>query len=74
MSAAPDRGAFEAWYVENTLDLAASPLGSRDCALQWVAWRAAVALQQEELRRLRRLSQEWANAALELQTQKITHD
>lgn len=40
MSATNERSAFEAWYVENAFDLAASPIGSRDFALQWAAWQA----------------------------------
>jgi hypothetical protein len=37
-----DQQAFEQWYVENTFDLARSPLGSRDCYMQRRAWEAAM--------------------------------
>ena len=44
------RSAFETWYAENAFDLLASPIGSRDCALQWAAWQAgAAALFQHEI-------------------------
>lgn len=32
---------FEHWYVGNSFDLAADPIGSRKCDLQWRAWLAA---------------------------------
>jgi hypothetical protein len=33
---------FEQWYVTHAFDYGKNPLGSRDCGLQWEAWKAAV--------------------------------
>ena len=71
MSTDANRRAFEAWFVVNAFDLAATPLGSRDCALQWAAWQAGADAQQAEMRRLRAMANEWANVALDLQTQQV---
>ena len=71
MSTDPNRQDGESWYVANSFDLAASPIGSRDCALQWAAWVAASARQQGEQLRLRRLALEWSDAALKLQTERV---
>ncbi|MPW17898.1 hypothetical protein GCT13_13360 [Paraburkholderia sp. CNPSo 3157] len=35
-----ERAEFEQWYVENAFDLERSPIGSRECGLQWRAWQA----------------------------------
>lgn len=37
-----DRSRFEAWYTLHAFDLAANPIGSRECHLQWKAWEAAI--------------------------------
>lgn len=34
------RLAFEQWYTEHAFDYQRDPIGSRDCSLQWDAWRA----------------------------------
>lgn len=36
-----EREEFEKWYAENAFDYAANPIGTRDCGLQYQAWRAA---------------------------------
>ena len=33
-----ERQRFEDWYTLTAFDLAANPIGSRDCHLQWTAW------------------------------------
>jgi len=35
------RTAFEEWYTTNAFDYERNPIGSRECDLQWRAWRAA---------------------------------
>ena len=40
MSEEQMRKAFEQWYAENAFDYVASPIGSRECGLQWKAWKA----------------------------------
>lgn len=35
------RAAFEAWYARTAFDYVLSPIGSRDCSLQWKAWQEA---------------------------------
>lgn len=35
------RTEFEHWYVTESFDYPSNPLGSRQCDLQWRAWRAA---------------------------------
>lgn len=40
-----ERARFEDWYVQNAFDYVANPLGSRDCALQWKGWQAALSAQ-----------------------------
>ena len=37
---APDRKTFEQWYSDNAFDYVANPVGSRDCGLQWAAYKA----------------------------------
>ena len=37
---AQERQNFEQWYAENAFDYASNPIGSRECGLQWNAWRA----------------------------------
>jgi hypothetical protein len=37
-----ERKAFEKWYVANAFDYENNPIGSRECALQWKAWQAAL--------------------------------
>ena len=39
------REEFEHWYIENIIDYVRAPIGSRECALQWKAWQAALASQ-----------------------------
>lgn len=39
-----ERKRFEHWYACNAFDYAANPVGSRECGLQWAAWRAALDL------------------------------
>lgn len=41
-----ERQRFEDWYTVSAFDLKASPIGSRDCALQWAAWCAALVCRQ----------------------------
>lgn len=36
-----DREKFEEWYAVNAFDYVSSPIGSRECDLQWKAWEAA---------------------------------
>ena len=38
------RKQFEEWYSVNAFDYAANPIGSRDCDLQWRAWKGLAAL------------------------------
>lgn len=57
MSNGADRSAFEAWYVANAFDLAASPLGSRHCALQWTAWRAGWIAREDEMQMSLRITE-----------------
>jgi hypothetical protein len=38
-----ERKEFEQWYVENVFDFEANPIGSRQCGLQWSAWKARAA-------------------------------
>lgn len=40
-----ERARFEDWYVQNAFDYVANPIGSRDCALQWKGWQAALSAQ-----------------------------
>ena len=37
-----ERDKFEAWYVCHIGDLSQYPIGSRECYLQWDAWKAAI--------------------------------
>ena len=37
-----ERDKFEAWYVCHIGDLSQYPIGSRECYLQWNAWKAAI--------------------------------
>jgi len=37
------REEFEEWYSVNAFNLETDPIGSRDCGLQWKAWKAATA-------------------------------
>lgn len=37
-----ERKKFEQWYAENCFDFKENPIGSRQCDLQWAAWRAAI--------------------------------
>ena len=46
------RATFEQWYAENAFDYARNPIGSRECGLQWAAWRAATAAERERKRRI----------------------
>jgi hypothetical protein len=39
----PERARFEDWYVTNAFDYARDPIGSQRCALQWAAWKGAIA-------------------------------
>lgn len=36
------RSLFEQWYVENCFNLAANPIGGKQCDLQWRAWIGAL--------------------------------
>ena len=38
-----ERKEFEQWYVENVFNFKANPIGSRQCGLQWSAWKARAA-------------------------------
>lgn len=38
-----ERAAFEKWYAENAFNFERDPIGSRDCGLQWAAWKARAA-------------------------------
>ena len=38
-----ERKAFEQWYVCNAFDYERNPIGSRECGLQWSAWKARAA-------------------------------
>lgn len=40
----PERKKFEDWYSRNAFYYQENPIGSRDCDLQWRAWKAAVQL------------------------------
>ena len=40
----PERKEFERWYAVNAFDYATNPIGSRECGLQWAAWKACAAL------------------------------
>lgn len=39
-----ERKAFDQWYAENAFDFAKNPIGSRECGLQWSAWKARAAM------------------------------
>lgn len=39
-----ERKAFEQWYATHAFNYSRDPIGSRDCSLQWVAWKARAAL------------------------------
>lgn len=41
MSDDEERKEFEAWYARTAFDYVLSPIGSRDCSLQWRAWQQA---------------------------------
>ena len=43
------REAFEQWYAENAFDYVRDPIGSRDCGLQWKAWKACAEAMQQEI-------------------------
>jgi len=38
-----ERKEFEQWYAENAFNFVANPIGSRECGLQWSAWKARAA-------------------------------
>ena len=38
-----ERKAFQQWYVCNAFDYERNPIGSRECGLQWSAWKARAA-------------------------------
>jgi hypothetical protein len=38
-----ERKTFEQWYVCNAFDYERNPIGSRECGLQWSAWKARAA-------------------------------
>ncbi|MBN5129372.1 hypothetical protein JY420_03420 [Stenotrophomonas maltophilia] len=40
-----ERARFEDWYVQNAFDYTTNPIGSRECALMWNAWDAALSAQ-----------------------------
>ena len=44
------RAAFEKWYAFRAVHKDPSPIGSRDCGMQWAAWHAAWRKQAERLR------------------------
>ncbi len=35
-----ERKEFEQWYATNAFNFERDPIGSRDCGLQWAAWKA----------------------------------
>ena len=39
-----ERKEFEQWYATNAFNFERDPIGSRDCGLQWAAWKARAAL------------------------------
>ena len=39
-----EREAFEEWYMTNALDPLRTYIGSRECGLQWLAWKARAEL------------------------------
>lgn len=39
-----ERKEFEQWYATNAFNFERDPIGSRDCGLQWAAWKARGAL------------------------------
>lgn len=43
------RDEFEEWYVRNVFDLQAAPIGSRDCDLQWRAYKARAMREQPQV-------------------------
>lgn len=36
-----ERARFESWYSTHAFNYSRDPIGSRDCGLQWDAWKAA---------------------------------
>ena len=64
----PERARFEDWYVVNAFDYQRDPIGSRDCSLQWTAWKAALAQREgtgDVADALERLALAWASRAHE---------
>jgi hypothetical protein len=45
------REAFEKWYIKNVFDLEETPLGSRTCNLQWLAWQACASTHAADVER-----------------------
>lgn len=42
-----ERKLFEEWYTTHAFNYSRDPIGSRDCSLQWEAWKAARDAQAE---------------------------
>jgi hypothetical protein len=45
-----ERKRFEEWYATHAHNYARDPIGSRDCSLQWDAWKAALAAEKRRAR------------------------
>lgn len=43
LSVEQERKHFEYWYSTNAFDYESNPIGSRECGLQWQAWKARAA-------------------------------